>query len=51
MQTLEHSRQDEQVKDRTELLGILAKSEEDVKCGRVAPVQDTFNDLRKMLTD
>ncbi len=36
---------------RIELLEILAESEEDVKFGRVAPAQETFDDLRKMLTE
>ena len=36
---------------RIELLEILAESEEDVKFGRVAPVEETFDDLRKMLTE
>ena len=36
---------------RIELLEILAESEEDVKIGRTAPVQETFDDLRKMLTE
>jgi prevent-host-death family protein len=36
---------------RIELLEILAESEEDVKFGRAAPVQETFDDLRKMLTE
>ena len=36
---------------RIELLEILAESEEDVKYGRVAPVQETFDDLRKMLME
>ena len=36
---------------RIELLEILAESDEDVKFGRIAPVQETFNDLRKMLTE
>ena len=36
---------------RIELLEILAESEEDVKFGRVAPIQETFDDLRKMLTE
>ena len=36
---------------RIELLEILAESEEDVKFGRVAPVRETFDDLRKMLTE
>lgn len=36
---------------RIELLEILAESDEDVKFGRIAPVQETFDDLRKMLTE
>ena len=36
---------------RIELLEILAESEEDVKSGRVAPMQETFDDLRKMLAE
>ena len=36
---------------RIELLEILAESEEDVKFGRTASVQETFDDLRKMLTE
>ena len=36
---------------RIEMLEILAESEEDVKFGRVAPVQETFDDLRKMLAE
>ena len=31
---------------RIELLEVLAESEEDVKYGRVAPIKDTFDDLR-----
>ena len=38
------------MKARIELLEILAESEEDVKLGRTALVQETFDDLRKMLT-
>ena len=37
------------MKARIELLEILAESEEDIRLGRVAPVQDTFDDLRKLL--
>ena len=33
-----------------ELSEILEKSEEDVKQGRIAPIQDTFDNLRKLLT-
>lgn len=36
---------------RIELLEILAESDEDEKFGRIAPVQETFDDLRKMLTE
>lgn len=36
---------------RIELLEILAESDEDVKFGRIAPLQETFDDLRKMLTE
>ncbi len=36
---------------RIELLEILAESDEEVKFGRIAPVQETFDDLRKMLTE
>ena len=39
------------MKARIELLEILAEAEEDVKFGRVAPVQETFNDIRKMLME
>ncbi len=37
------------IKTRIELLEILAEAEDDVKNGRVAPVSDTFDDLRKIL--
>lgn len=33
-------------KSRIELLKILAEAEDDVKNGRVAPISDTFHDLR-----
>ena len=39
------------MKSRIELLEILAEADEDVKCGRVAPMKDTFDDLRKMLKE
>ena len=39
------------MKARIELLEILAEAEEDVKFGRVAPVQETFEDIRKMLME
>ena len=35
--------------DRIELLVILAEAEADVKAGRVAPIEDTFINLRRML--
>lgn len=38
-----------QMKAELELLRTLADAEEDVKQGRVAPVQKTFNDLRAEL--
>ena len=39
------------IKARIELLEILAEAEEDVKNDRVAPVTETFDDLRKMLQE
>ena len=39
------------MKARIELLEILAEAEEDVKNGRVAPLSETFNDLRAMLQE
>ena len=39
------------MKARIELLEILAEAEEDVKNGRVAPMIETFKDLRKMLQE
>ena len=39
------------MKARIELLEVLAEAENDVKNGRVAPVTDTFDDLRKMLKE
>ena len=37
------------MKARLELLELLAESDEDVKLGRVAPVENTFDDLRSLL--
>ena len=34
-----------------ELLKVLSNAENDMKNGRIAPVQDTFNDLRQSLTE
>jgi len=39
------------MKARIELLEILAEADEDVRGGRVAPIKDTFEDLRKMLKE
>ncbi len=39
------------MKARIELLEVLAEAEDDVKNSRVAPVTDTFDDLRKMLKE
>ncbi len=39
------------MKARIELLEILAEADEDVKHGRVAPIEDTFSDLRMLLKD
>ena len=39
------------MKARIELLEILAVAEDDVKNGRVAPISETFNDLRALLQE
>lgn len=39
------------MKARIELLEMLAEAEDDVKNGRVAPISETFNDLRAMLQE
>ena len=39
------------MKARIVLLEILAESDEDVRRGRVAPIKDTFDDLRSMLKE
>lgn len=39
------------MKSRIELLELLAEAEEDVKNGRVAPVSETFDDLRRILSE
>lgn len=39
------------MKARIELLEILAEADEDVMCGRVEPIKDTFDDLRMMLKE
>ncbi len=39
------------MKARIELLEVLAEAEDDVRNGRVAPISETFNDLRTMLQE
>lgn len=39
------------MKARIELLEILSEAEDDVKNGRVVPVSETFDDLRKILRE
>ena len=39
------------MKARIELLEVLAEAEDDVKNNRIAPISDTFDDLRKMLQE
>ena len=39
------------MKARIQLLEILAEADEDVKYGRVAPMKDTFDDLRSLLKE
>ena len=39
------------MKARIELLEILAEAEDDVKNARVAPISETFNDLRALLQE
>jgi PHD/YefM family antitoxin component YafN of YafNO toxin-antitoxin module len=39
------------MKSRLELLEILAEADDDVRNGRVAPIKDTFDDLRAMLKE
>ena len=38
-----------QMKSELELLRTLAEAENDVENGRVAPMQDTFDDIRQSL--
>lgn len=40
-----------QMKSELELLRILSEAEEDVKNGRIAPIQETFDDIRKKLLE
>ena len=39
------------MKARIELFEVLAEADEDVKYGRVAPIKDTFDDLRAILKE
>lgn len=39
------------IKSRIELLEILTEAENDLKNGRLAPIGDTFDDLRAMLQE
>lgn len=39
------------MKSRIELLELLAEAEDDVKNGRVAPIDGTFSDLRAILQE
>ena len=39
------------LKARLQLLEILAEAEDDVRTGRTAPMKDSFNELRKRLSE
>ena len=39
------------MKARIELLEILAEADEDIKYGRIAPIQDTLADLKNLLVE
>lgn len=39
------------IKARIELLEILAEADDDAKNGRIAPITETFEDLKKMLQE
>ena len=39
------------IKARIELLEILSEADDDVKNGRIAPISETFDDLRNMLQE
>ena len=41
----------QRMKVKLEMLEILARSEEDVANGRVAPIKETFSDIRKRLEE
>lgn len=38
------------IKASNELLEILSEAEDDVKQGRVAPIEDTFKDIKKQVS-
>ncbi len=40
-----------QMKSEMELLRTLSEAEEDMKAGRVAPIQETFDDVRSKLLE
>ena len=40
-----------QMKAELELLKMLAESDEDIRQGRVAPMEDTFNEIRGLLKE
>ena len=44
-------RKGNRMKAKVELLEILAEADKDVRNGRVAPIHDTFNDLRSILKE
>ena len=39
----------EQMRAELEMLHTLAEAEEDIRAGHVAPIEDTFSELRQML--
>lgn len=39
----------EQMKTELELLRTLAEAEEDVRAGRIAPIEETFDEIRQAL--
>lgn len=41
----------QRMKSRLELLELLAEAEDDVQHGRVAPMKDSFDELRSMLKE
>ena len=43
--------ENQRMKTRIELLEILSESDDDVEYGRVAAIEDTFRELRKLLKE